>query len=67
MGKKTSLKTLDKKQQEQAKKRERIKKDKARMKKLYEKKELYDLKEWYTIRSLLGNQWANWFIMAGAR
>ena len=31
------------------------------------KKELYDAKEWYTIRSLLGNQWANWFIMAGAR
>ena len=31
------------------------------------KQELYDAKEWYTIRSLLGNQWANWFIMAGAR
>ena len=31
------------------------------------KKELYDAKEWYTIRALLGNQWANWFIMAGAR
>lgn len=31
------------------------------------KKKLYDAKEWYTIRSLLGNQWANWFIMAGAR
>lgn len=30
-------------------------------------KELYDAKEWYTIRALLGNQWANWFIMAGAR
>ena len=28
---------------------------------------LYDAKEWYTIRALLGNQWANWFIMAGAR
>ena len=40
---------------------EKLKKDKARM------KELYDAKEWYTIRSLLGNQWANWFIMAGAR
>lgn len=23
------------------------------------KKKLYDEKEWYTIRSLLGNQWAN--------
>lgn len=31
------------------------------------KQKLYDAKEWYTIRSLLGNQWANWFIMAGAR
>ena len=31
------------------------------------RKELYDAKEWYTIRALLGNQWANWFIMAGAR
>lgn len=31
------------------------------------KQELYDAKEWYTIRALLGNQWANWYIMAGAR
>lgn len=31
------------------------------------KKKLYDEKEWYTARSLLGNQWANWFVMAGAR
>lgn len=31
------------------------------------KKELYDAKEWYTARALLGNQWANWFVMAGAR
>lgn len=31
------------------------------------KKRLYEEKEWYTIRALLGNQWANWFIMAGAR
>ena len=53
MGTKSSLDTLIKKQQEQAKKRERLKKDKARMKKLY------DLKEWYTIRAILGNQWAN--------
>lgn len=30
-------------------------------------KELYDNKEFYTIRSALGNQWANWFIFAGAR
>ena len=27
----------------------------------------YENKEWYTCRSLLGNQWANWFIMIGAR
>lgn len=31
------------------------------------KKELYEAKEWYTIRALLGNTWANWFILAGAR
>ena len=31
------------------------------------KKELYDNKEWYTIRALLGNQWANWFVLIGAR
>lgn len=31
------------------------------------KQKLYEAKEWYTIRSLLGNQWANWFVMAGAR
>lgn len=30
-------------------------------------KEAYDNKQWYTIRSALGNQWANWFIFAGAR
>lgn len=30
-------------------------------------KELYEAKEWYTIRALLGNQWCNWFICAGAR
>lgn len=30
-------------------------------------KELYDAKEWYTIRALLGNQWANWFLLIGAR
>ena len=33
----------------------------------HEKKKLYDAKEWYTCRALLGNQWANWFIFAGAR
>lgn len=31
------------------------------------KKKLYDEKEWYTIRALLGNDWANWFVLIGAR
>ena len=31
------------------------------------KKELYEAKAWYTIRALLGNQWANWYILIGAR
>ena len=31
------------------------------------RKELYDAKEWYTIRALLGNDWANWFVLIGAR
>lgn len=31
------------------------------------RKQEYENKEWYTIRALLGNQWANWFILAGAR
>lgn len=31
------------------------------------KKEKYERKEWYTARALLGNQWANWFMMIGAR
>lgn len=31
------------------------------------KQELYDAKEWYTIRSLLGNTWANYFVLIGAR
>ena len=30
-------------------------------------KELYEAKQWYTIRALLGNHWANWYVMAGAR
>lgn len=55
------LKILVKKQQAKGKKREKLKKDKARM------KELYDAKEWYTIRAILGNQWANWWIIVGAR
>ena len=31
------------------------------------KKAIYENKEWYTIRAILGNQWANWFILSGAR
>lgn len=27
----------------------------------------YQEKSWYTIRALLGNQWANWFVLSGAR
>lgn len=30
-------------------------------------KELYENKEWYTCRALLGNDWANWFLMIGAK
>lgn len=29
--------------------------------------EAYENKEWYTIRALLGNDWANWFVLIGAR
>ena len=47
-------------------KEEKQKEDRAALQKK-KKKELYEAKEWYTIRALLGNQWANWFIMAGAR
>lgn len=47
-----------------------LKEAKARTKRKEQKeliKKLYQEKEWYTIRSALGNQWANWFIFAGAR
>ena len=47
-------------------KEEKAKEERADLQKK-RKKELYDAKEWYTIRAILGNQWANWFIMAGAR
>lgn len=40
---------------------EKIRKSKA------EKQKLWDNKQWYTIRSLLGNQWAHWFFLIGAR
>lgn len=32
-----------------------------------ERKRLYQMREWYTIRSLLGNDWAFFFILLGAR
>lgn len=32
-----------------------------------EKQAIYDMKEWYTIRSLLGNTWARYFMLIGAR
>jgi len=48
--------------------REKKYKQKVAYKKSKEEKEaLYQDKEWYTIRSLLGNQWANWFLLLGAR
>lgn len=31
------------------------------------KKQMYQNKEWYSIRSLLGNTWAHWFVLIGAR
>ena len=55
------LKKITKKQQQNSKIKIKAKEQKAR------NKQLYDAKEWYTIRSLLGNQWANFFITIGAR
>lgn len=48
-------------ERENQKRLKRLKYDKQR------KKELWENKEWYTIRSLLGNQWAHWFFLIGAR
>ena len=47
-------------------KREKLFIDKAKISK-EEKKKLYEAKEWYTIRAILGNDWANWFVLIGAR
>lgn len=47
-------------------KREKLFIDKAEISK-EEKKKLYEAKEWYTIRAILGNDWANWFVLIGAR
>lgn len=32
-----------------------------------QKQKLFENKEWYTIRAVLGNDWANWFVLIGAR
>ena len=61
MATKNYLEKRDKKAQEAHKKKELLVKSKEQIKKLYE------AKEWYTCRALLGNQWANWFILLGAR
>ena len=42
------------------------KKDRENIKKIKNRKK-YQEKEWYTCRALLGNHWANWFVMIGAR
>ena len=56
-----SVQKIVNKQVAKAKAKEQLKKDKAY------KQALYDAKEWYTCRAMLGNQWANWFVFAGAR
>ena len=55
------IKKIEAKNIESSKHKERLRKSKELRKKLYENK------EWYTIRAILGNQWANWFILSGAR
>ena len=47
--------------------RAEMKKDRDYASEKKKKKELYQNKEWYTIRAILGNQWANWFVLIGAR
>lgn len=32
-----------------------------------QRRDAYQKKEWYNIRSILGNQWAHWFFLLGAR
>lgn len=46
---------------DEQKRLKKLKHDKQR------KKELWENKQWYTIRSLLGNDWAHWFFLIGAR
>lgn len=59
--KKNSVQKIVNKQIQAHKTKEAIKSKKEQIKALYE------AKEWYTVRALLGNNWANWFILAGAR
>jgi|GEM_PF-2741820 len=47
--------------------RAEMKKDRDYASEKKKKKELYERKEWYTIRAILGNDWANWFVLIGAR
>lgn len=47
--------------------RTEMKKDRDYASEKKKKKELYEAKEWYTIRAILGNDWANWFVLIGAR
>ena len=56
-----SVEKLVKEQTKAASFNKRVKRDKELQKKLYQDK------EWYTCRAVLGNQWANWFVFAGAR
>ena len=61
MATKNSVEKLVKRQLEAQKSKERLNISKKK------KQALYEAKEWYTCRAMLGNQWANWFIFAGAR
>lgn len=61
MATKNILEKRDQKLHAAHKKKESIKKRKEEIKRLYQEK------EWYTIRSILGNTWANFFVLIGAR
>ena len=47
--------------------KQEMKKDRDYASEKKKRKELYEAKEWYTIRAILGNDWANWFVLIGAR
>ena len=61
MATKNYVKNIVNKQVEAQKTKEAIKTKKDKI------KALYDAKEWYTIRAILGNQWAHFFCLIGAR